>query len=294
MINAVLLATTPKDKRELINGNNKAFNKIGNRYVFEYVLDALYFSHSIDDILVVGPEVVKNVREPKINLEKILSEYRTEHDRKKIGIFPEFHKGRAWQIFLANVQAAHQLSKVGNKSVLFAPSDIPLAKSKHIDDFVEDCMHQDNIAENDVYYCIINNKKTTAEYPGHIRQGYKLSEESFRPANLVLVNPSGIKNPDILAKAFIGTRKLSNPIAKIKLAHYVGYAKAFGHIVKYLSGKAKISDVEDAMGDAMGGRLKLIETSYAELEYDIDEHNDHCELKRRLESSIVQRYAKKA
>ena len=294
MINAVLLATTPKDKRELINGNNKAFNKIGNRYVFEYVLDALYFSYSIDDILVVGPGVVKNVREPEVSLEGILNSYKTQHGGKKIDIFKEYKKGRAYQIFLANVQSAHELAKVGNKSVLFAPSDIPLAKSKHIDDFVDDCMHHDNIAENDVYYCIINNKKTTAEYPGHIRQGYKLSEESFRPANLVLVKPSGIKNPDVLAKAFIGTRKLSNPIAKIKLAHYVGYAKAFDHIIKYLSGKAKISDVEDAIGNAMGARLKLIETSYAELEYDIDDSNDHCELKRRLESSIVQKYAKKA
>lgn len=293
MINAVLLATTPRNKRELINGNNKAFNRIGNRYVFEYILDALHSSNSIEKILVVGPGVVKNVREPEVNLERILSSYRARHDGKRIDVFPEFDKGRAYQIFLANVQSAHALMQEGNKSVLFAPSDIPLAIGKHIDDFVDNCMRQDSIAKNDVYYCIINNK-TTAEYPGHIRGGYKLSEGIFRPANLVLVKPSGIKNPDVLAKAFIGTRKLSNPIAKFKLAHYVGYANAINHLAKYLSGRAKISDVENAIGNAMGARLKLVETKYAELEYDIDDQTDQFELKRRLEGRAMQQYAEKA
>ena len=293
MINAVLLATTPKDERELIDGNNKAFNRIGNRYVFEYVLDALYSSNSIENILVVGPGVVKNVREPEVNLERMLTSYRAKHDRKRIDVFPEFDKGMAYQRFLANVQSAHALSHEGNKSVLFVPSDIPLAIGEHIDDFVANCMHQDSIAKNDVYYCIINNKTTTAEYPGHIRGGYKLSEGIFRPANLVLVKPSGIKNPDVFAKAFVGTRKLSNPIAKFKLARYVGYANAINHLAKYLSGQAKISDVENAIGNAMGARLKLVETKYAELEYDIDDQTDHYELKRRLEDRAMQ-YAEKA
>lgn len=292
MINAVLLATTPKDERELINGNNKAFNRIGDRYVFEYVLDALYSSHSIDNILVVGPGIVKNVQEPVVNLENILSDYRAKHDRKKITLFAEFHKGRAWQIFLANVQSAYGLAKEGNKSVLFASSDIPLAKGEHIDDFVTNCM-QYNLSKNDFYYCIINNRITTIDYPGHIRPGYKLTEGSFRPANLVLLKPSGIKNMDIFAKAFIGTRKLSNIVSKLKLAHYVGYAKAFEHIIKYISGRANISDVESAIGRAMGARLKFVETKYSELEYDIDDSNDYYELKRRLESSIVHKYAKK-
>ena len=73
MINAILLAGTPKDEAEKIDGQNKAFVPLNGKTPVEYVLNALEEAKTVEKIAIVGPE---------INLRGILR----QHDRKDIKI----------------------------------------------------------------------------------------------------------------------------------------------------------------------------------------------------------------
>lgn len=291
MVNAVLL--TSAEKKDLIKGENKAFMYIAGRRVFEYVLDALYNSSSIENIYIIGPKHIEETKKQTklakkeeakqpLTLEALIDVYRNDHGNKQIMFHPESREAEPWSRFHNNIISGFNLAKQENKEVLFSPADIPLANDHSIDTFIATCFYLGGF-QHDLYYCIVNNDKAIEKYTQHVRKPYKLKEGNFRPGNLALVKPSGIKNTELIAKAFINSRKLSKISSIIKLAKHVGFSETGKQIALWLSGRSTISGIEEYISKAVDGKVKLVDINAPELEYDIDDENDFENIKRWIE-----------
>ncbi len=169
-----------------------------------------------------------------------------------------------------------------------------MANKNSIDYFIANCSYFDDRKHNDLYYCIVSNDRAIKEYPQHSRKPYILREGNFRPGNLILVKPSGIKNTELIAKAFIDSRKLSRISSQFKLAYYVGMFKTGKQWLLFKLGMSTISGLENYLSQAVKGSFKLVDVAAPELEYDIDDENDFNNIKRIIEDRkrYIQKRAK--
>lgn len=285
MVNAVLLAGTPINKQHLVYGRNKALNSINNRKVIEYILDALYESNIIGKIFIVGPKLVYVTK----TLEEFVNQYSNNKKPKDVKVLHESLAVTDSQRFLENILTGYRNAKDSPNAVLFMPSDIPLARGNHIDEFISDCQAVNSKSENDLYYCFVDNKVANETFYQRIRKGFKTKEGEFRPGNIALVMSDKLGKLSTMAKCFQDSRKLSFFRSKLMLFYHLGVKDTSKMIYKYYTGNVRLKDLEDYVSKRLDTRFKLIKSDYPELEYDIDQENDHENLRRLLESSAYSR-----
>ena len=142
---------------------NKAFYKIKDKYMIEYVVETLRESESIDRIAVVGP---------KDKLESAIG-----------GIVDYVIEGTG--SIVSNILLALECFPEANK-ILVVTSDIPMITREAMEDFIARCNEKDV----DLCYSIVDKKVNDQKYPGVRRTYARLWEGRFTGGNVFCFNPA--------------------------------------------------------------------------------------------------------
>ena len=223
----------------------KGMLNIGSRMMEEYVIEALDKSKYIDQIVLVGPEAMK---------ENCMIQ----------GLLFALPGNTILESFSNGLEALN-----GSQAwILACTGDIPFLTSEAVDDFIDQCRER----EADFYYPIIRRETAEERFPNAKRTYASLRDGTFTGGNLFLLRRGIVERCLSVAAEFIKYRK--NPAA---LARLVG----FGMLCKYFFGQLSIAEAERRVSQLVGARGSAVITSYAEIGVDVDKPSD-LELAKEL------------
>lgn len=218
---------------------SEALIPIGQRYMIEYVVDALGKSKLIDKIVIAGPASIQKL-------------YTIE---SKITVV-----SNGDTTIKSLIKALETLSQ-SDDHVLVVTSDIPLLTTRAIDDFISLCLRQ----EGDLFYPIVEKELNEHRYPGIKRTYVNLKEGVFTGGNVLFLNPHIANKCVDVAEEFVRLRK-----KPLSLASYLGW----GFLIRYLLGRLSIRDAEDKVSKVLGIKGVGVISNYPELGIDVDKHSD--------------------
>lgn len=236
-MNAVILAGEDNNKKSDIE--HKAGLLINGVPMINYVINALEQNPRISKIIVVGN---------KQKLKYII----------KSNIHMIDGKGSMFDNFRTAIDFLNT-----NELVLVATCDIPLITANTIDDFLNEAIE----SNGELCYPIIHKKVCEEKYADLKRTYVTLKEGIFTGGNIILINPTIINRIEEKARLLIKHRK--NPIA---MTCNLGV----GFLVKLLTKKLSVIELENHLSKLLNIRAKAIVTSFPELGCDID-REEHLE-----------------
>lgn len=211
---------------------------VAGRPMAEWVVDTLLNCSSVDRISIVTPDA---------------------------SAFAALADGRVAvvesnQRFIDNMLAG--IDSFGEKRpTLIATADIPALTVQAIDDFVGRALD----ARADFAYPLISETDMLEQFPGSVRTFVRIDEGRVTGGNVALLSPDLVaRNRDIGQRLF-ETRK--SPLA---MAGVVGLP----FIVRLITGRLRVADVERRMESLLGGRCLAVVTRHACLGADIDKPVD--------------------
>lgn len=227
----------------------EALLPIGDKYMIEYVVDALSQSANIKDIIVAGP------------LEEISKVFR---NRPEITLVPS---GDTTIRSLLN--ALDKVPADFTGKVLVVTADIPLLTTEAVDDFFNLCRGK----EGDLFYPIVSKEANEKKYPGVRRTYVNLKEGIFTGGNLILLNPRVARKCVSVAEELVRLRK-----SPISLAFYVGW----GILLRYVLGILSLRDAEEKVSELLGIKGTGIISSFPEIGIDVDKLSDLHLVRKKL------------
>ncbi|HYF84094.1 MAG TPA: NTP transferase domain-containing protein [Clostridia bacterium] len=239
-MDVIVLAGEKKDSK---NGSgeekiNKAFYKIKDKHMIEYVVETLRKSSCIDKIAVVGP---------KDKLEEV------------IGGIVDFVVEGADSI-VSNILLTLDCFP-GEKEILIVTSDIPMITKEAIEDFVARARQKDA----DLCYSIVDKKVNDLKYPDVRRTYARLWEGQFTGGNVFYFNPDVTDK----CKDFVG-KMLEYRKSPTKMARVLG----FGFLLRLALGILTINAVQKKCESLLGIRGAAIISPYPEIGNDVDRFSD--------------------
>ena len=240
MVNAVVLAGDTGYCEGSLGEylDNKAFIKLGQRYMIQYIIGSLRHAKCVDKIVVVGPES---------RLKDAVGDFVDAVLQSEGSIMSNMKKGIE---FLSE-----------EKRVIICTSDIPLVSSDAIDDFIAQCCEK-NI---DVGYPIIEKSLNDAKYPEVKRTYIKMKEGIYTGGNIVYINPLVIENCYSALEYFVENRKNA-----LKMAKILGITI----LIRLALGILKIKTAEKRVNKLFEINAKAIFTTYPEIGNDVDKIDD--------------------
>jgi GTP:adenosylcobinamide-phosphate guanylyltransferase len=211
-------------------------NIVDSKPIICHVIKVLRDTEYVSEIYIAGPEEINNLARPQVD-----------------GIIP------SGQTLMDTLQAS--IPQFQDESyILISTSDIPLALSKHINNFIKNCQINPGF---DIYYSIINKETYTQRFPSHnLRRVYaNLVEGSFTGGNIFLINPRVIIDCADIIEQFIVFRK--HPL---KMARILGKRIVIKYLKKYLS----IRDLEKLVPHYLKGYTGKAILADPEIAFDID------------------------
>lgn len=237
-VDAVVLAGARNDGllQEVSECEWEALVPVSGKPMFLYVIDALRQTDKVCEIVVVGPEELKEYLDDDI---KLVTPANDLTSNVILGI--------------------EHLS--GENKVLLVTSDIPFVTSEAINDFIVRCSD----LSSDVYYPVVSKEANEKMFPKVQRTYFRLAEGTFTGGNLILVNPEAIKKYHSVVKQTIALRK-----KPWKLVRLLGC----GFIIKFMFHKLTLSEIERRAEKIFGFSGVLIISPYPEIGVDIDKPSD--------------------
>jgi GTP:adenosylcobinamide-phosphate guanylyltransferase len=149
----------------------------------------------------------------------------------------------------------------GGKHVLAATGDLPALTPEAIDDYVRRSL----AARADFSYPLVNASDMEAQFPGSQRTYVKVSGGRVTGGNIMVLAPEVVRRSRELGQRLFDQRK--SP---------VGMARVLGvpFIVKYVSGRLRVEDVERKMEQLLGAKCVAVYTSHASIGADVDKSID--------------------
>ena len=218
---------------------------IGSRMMVEYVIEALENSRYIDQIVVVGPEAIK------------------ENCMKEDLLF-----ALPGDTIVDSFSHGLEVLNGSQPWILACTGDIPFLTPEAVDDFIDKCKER----EADFYYPIIRKETAEKRFPGVKRTYATVQEGTFTGGNLFLIKRDIAQRCLSVAAEFVKHRK--NPAALAKLV-------GFGMLWKYFFGQLTIAEAERRVSQLVGARGSAVITPYAEIGVDVDKPSD-LELAKEL------------
>jgi len=167
-------------------------------------------------------------------------------------------------------------------NALFLSCDIPLIRSRHIDEFIADCSRHDN-----GLFVSVTEQKYLKGYEMQNRRYFTLKEGNYRWANIFLGNPAklNLNKLNRIGGMLYKNRKLSSPSVRRNLIKDLGkempLMEVFSKLVRYFvvsrflkDKKLSICELEQMARDYLDIDLKLIETKHYESSLDVDSQED--------------------
>jgi GTP:adenosylcobinamide-phosphate guanylyltransferase len=212
---------------------NKAFLSVGGKLLVERVVEALRGVPQVRRLVVVAPA----------DLPARLSALceRVVADRGSL---------------LANVEAAAQALE-GATWLLFCAADLPLLTGGAVARFLEACAAR----PADFYYGVVRQEDLEARFPGARKTFVRVREGSFTGSSLVLARPEVLGRIRPLLSQAVEARK--NPA---RLASLLGGST----VVKYLTGRLTLADVERRAFELTGLRGAAVVCPDPEVALDVD------------------------
>ncbi len=225
---------------------NKAFLRVAGKPLVERVVDALRATPQVRRVVVVAPDPVPE------HLARLC--HRVLPDQGSL---------------LANVEAA--VAALPDASwVLACAADLPLLSPQAVAHFLEACAAR----PADFYYGIVRREDLEARFPGARKTFVRVREGSFTGSSLVLLRPDVLERVRPLVGHATEARK--NPA---RLAALLGSA----YVVKYLTGRLAVADVERRAFELTGLRGAAVVCPDPEVALDVDVGKpENVELAERL------------
>lgn len=217
---------------------HEALIPILGRPMIHYVLDALQAAEAVGRIVVVGPAAELRAAGGMDGVE-VVERGRTMVENLRIGV-------------------DHLASK---EPVLVVTSDIPLIHSQAVDDFIERCRQ----TQADIYYPIIRKETNERAYPGVKRTYVRLKDGVFTGGNMALLEPEVIPSCE---------RVIAQAVAMRKKPWQLSRMLGFIFIVKFLTNRLTLAEIEERVARIIGFRGVGIESPYPEVGIDVDKPED--------------------
>jgi len=238
-VDVIVLAGEKKDNDNKVEEKlNKAFYKIKNKHMIEYVVETLRTSSSINKIAVVGP---------KDKLESVIG-----------GIADNVIEGTG--SIVSNILMALEYFPE-DKNILIVTSDIPMITKEAIEDFIERCRERDV----DLCYSIVDKKVNDLKYPGIRRTYARLWEGQFTGGNVFYFNPAVKDKCKDFVENMLEYRK-----SPTKMARILG----FGFLLRLALGILTINAIQKKCESLLGIRGAAIISPYPEISNDVDRLSD--------------------
>jgi len=247
MSDAIILAGGDNNQefQKKFGVSNRSLLVIHDKFMIEYVIEALKEVSSIKRIVVVGP-----IKELK----------------SRIGKFVEEVVPAGNDPFESTLKGLDYLKS--EQKVLVISSDIPLIKGEMIDDFFLRCSKQ----TADFYYPIVRKEVYQKKFGQSKRTFGNLRGGSFSGGNMLFIDPALVQKK----KEFI-SRIIKNRKSLITIARILGPGIIFKYILKSLS----IKDIEERVARILGMKGLAIISPYPEVKFDVDSP-EHVDIARKF------------
>ena len=302
-LDAIVLAGTHRNPKRLVSGRNKAFLEISGRPLVRHVVDALLDARNIDQVFVVGP-----IRQLGPALDGTPSRVHMVKQQGKM-------LTNTWAAIYASEarHAGHPEDRVHSRPLLIISCDLPLVSGAAVDDFIARCAVQDDIKVDPVSMLVgvVDEQGVTPFYPdqhndGIVRPYVELAFGRVRLANIYVARPRHLAHQEFLQTGFT-FRKAVDWRNVVKLAFNVlkqpgGWGAAWmtlrmqltlmlsrgkGRLYRRLRAGNTKTRVEKAVGDVLGGSIRIVTTPFGGLSLDVDDEQDYEILKTRYEDWIA-------
>jgi len=238
-IDAVLLAG--RENQGLLRGFSdarwEALVPLGGKAMATWVALAALGSPSVKRLAVVGPT----------ELAATLGDGRVVHVDPGGDMFDNLMRGVS--------------SLGGSDRVVVLSSDIPLATSKMVEDFIR----RAEGVEADFVYPIIPKERVEATFGASRRTYVKLRQGTFTGGNLILVNTAKVERLAQRARGLIALRK-----SPLGLAREIGV----GFLLRFLLLRPPLQDLERHFSRIMGLTARALIVDDAALGVDVDRPED--------------------
>lgn len=241
MVNAVILAGSDLSKAGT-EYEYKALIRLNDRYMIEYVLDAVTQASNINRVIVIGPK------------ELLLSRLLPNEKYSKVEFIDQDSS------IMKNAKKAIEYLNE-NLKVMFLTCDIPFITSEAVDEFIQQSMQ----SGADICYPIVEKKVNDSKYPEMKRTYGTVKEGTFTGGNVVLINPAIFDKCYKVAEKLVEKRK--NPIAMAKI---IGPTI----LLLFLTKKLSIKRVEKRVSKVFKIKAKAIISTYPEIGQDVDKESD--------------------
>jgi len=216
----------------------KGLVPIAGRPMIEWVVDALRSSDSIAEIAVVVPTA------------EGLGAWVDKVDHLVISDAN----------FIDNAIAGFNIFK-NDRYVLGATGDLPALDAEAIDDFVLRSLE----TGAEFTYPLVRAEDMEAQFPGSQRTYVKVAGGPVTGGNMMVLSPSLMARNRTIGQRLFETRK--SPVA---MARVIGIPFIF----KYITGRLRVDDVENKMGQLLGAKCAAVYTSHASIGADVDKPID--------------------
>jgi len=220
-------------------GRPKALIDMGGRTMLERVVAALHGSRQVEDVLIVGLDLADVA---KLDFARPVTFWPDQGS-----MVANMLAGCDW--FLTNRPDA--------TTILGCTADIPAITPAMVDAFIDACRPWDHA----VYYNFVNREKVESRFPNSNRTYSKFEGVEVATGGMVVVQPAlAGRNREVLAMM---TEARKHPW---RIARIVGLT----FLLKFLFHRVTFADVEAIAGQIIGGPVKIILSSPAEVAMDAD------------------------
>lgn len=157
----------------------------------------------------------------------------------------------------------------GAEFVVLVTADIPFLRPDSIDDYVRACL----ATGADLCYSAITQEACQKEFPGMKRTYLHAPTGSVTGGNVVVQRVSTYQRQAETLREAYAARK--NPVFLAKLI-------GLGNVLKLLTKRLTLGDIEQATGRLMGVKVRLVVTPHADLGTDVDRPEDLRLARERL------------
>jgi GTP:adenosylcobinamide-phosphate guanylyltransferase len=297
---AVLVAGEGESSYKVYH-QHKAFLKINDKCIINYVVDALQKVNSIRAIYIVGlADKLKEV---------IKGDEMNSGDSKPIHIVPQKSNlyENIWHTFLQTIPDGEHIEDLKNsshadKAVLIVPCDSPLLTSHEVEYFIQNS----GIENQDHVLGLTSRKNLEYFYPRDGKPGIKMSylhlqNDTYRINNLHLVKPVRIENREYIQKMYQYRyqRNFKNLVlfglsllGKDKAKHYRYYlglqmsllfaSLGVDSMVRVFRSLTPKKGLEESISNILKTRFVGLEVPFPGAALDIDNDRDYAAMKIRF------------